>query len=425
MVRQIGVIACLLSLSLGCGDAGPNGAAGTSAGAAGDTSNPTSTTGDSGGSTVGGATLAPFDDLTRLPDVDTAPVADCAGQPDLTLCGVVTEPDRSYDICVGGECVSPGCGDTSCNSPAPHFTIPPMSHHDYFERVPGEEPVVVDLVTGLHWQGCVAGRSGEACETGTLEQFTWDAALAYCDGLSWGGQDDWYLPDAYELLSIVDFAKGSPSNNGIALDETLFPNPSSQVWTSHYATDTYVHQLQLFGPSLFANPTTMRDRRSDDNSVRCARRGFSRDAGYTEQRFYPTAPGPEAEKVIEDVATGLLWQGCVAGHTGWRCDQGSTLQLTVPEWAPHCEALSWAGFSDWRLPTFKELHSIAQYPPTPNAYDAEIDAEVFDVDGIGPYLASTSSWGDDAVFMLFDIEGANKTGPTGDYPVLCVRWASP
>src|SRR6185503_8119382 len=99
--------------------------------------------------------------------------------------------------------------------------IPPMSDHSYLMAVPGAEPVVVDLVTGLHWQACVAGYTGAACETGMTDLMTWDEALAYCDSLSWGGKDDWYLPDSYELLSIVDFAKSTAdplAPESIALD---------------------------------------------------------------------------------------------------------------------------------------------------------------------------------------------------------------
>ncbi|MBI5488414.1 MAG: hypothetical protein HY905_13860 [Deltaproteobacteria bacterium] len=42
---------------------------------------------------------------------------------DFTPCDVRTVPDRSYDICVEGACVSPGCGDRTCNPPGPNWPL--------------------------------------------------------------------------------------------------------------------------------------------------------------------------------------------------------------------------------------------------------------------------------------------------------------
>lgn len=272
----------------------------------------------------------PYDGVMRMPDADPTPVADCAGQPDMTLCNVVTEPDRSYDICVKGQCVSPGCGDSSCNVPAPHFVIPPTSDHHYFERVSGDEPVVIDLVTGLYWQGCVAGRAGDACEGDDPDQLTWADAFAYCDALSWGGFDDWYLPDAYEAVSIIDFSPDIPMSFNLALDTRLFPNPWSQTWTSHLIREGKIYEVQMYGPSSWALSTAISGGPTSEQSVRCVRRGFSRDAGYTDTRFYPSVPAAADEPVIDDVATGLMWQGCVAGRSGLPCE-GSVELIAISD----------------------------------------------------------------------------------------------
>ncbi|MBI5485973.1 MAG: DUF1566 domain-containing protein [Deltaproteobacteria bacterium] len=54
-------------------------------------------------------------------------VSSCDTQPDFTPCEFVTSPDRSYDICSSRACVSPGCGDASCNPPGPGFALPDTS----------------------------------------------------------------------------------------------------------------------------------------------------------------------------------------------------------------------------------------------------------------------------------------------------------
>jgi hypothetical protein len=88
--------------------------------------------------------------------------------------------------------------------------------------------VVRDTSTGLAWQGCVAGRSGDSCDVGFAAFLEWKEALAYCAELDWGGYGDWRLPDRGELQSIVDYNRYSPS-----IDPTAFPQtPSSYFWSS-------------------------------------------------------------------------------------------------------------------------------------------------------------------------------------------------
>ncbi len=145
---------------------------------------------------------------------------------DYVFCQSVTSPDYWYDVCYEGVCISPGaCGDASCNVRYAHFVVPPASGHSDFTRTEpvAGQPVVTDNVTGLVWQGSDAGTH------------TWQDALTYCDGLDWGGYTDWYLPDEYELQSIVDYGRMNPS-----IDPVAFPGtPSNWFWTSSsYAGDS-------------------------------------------------------------------------------------------------------------------------------------------------------------------------------------------
>jgi hypothetical protein len=70
----------------------------------------------------------------------------------------------------------------------------------------------------LVWQGCSNGQTGNDCtpQAGMLD---WYESLAYCEGLSWGGFEDWRLPNVKELRSIVDESRDSP-----AIDASVFPN---------------------------------------------------------------------------------------------------------------------------------------------------------------------------------------------------------
>jgi hypothetical protein len=60
----------------------------------------------------------------------------------------------------------------------------------------------------LDWQGCPAGHTGEACVGSTPDQ-THGNAVNYCEGLSWGGHDDWRLPHIDEFRSLI---RGCPQN---------------------------------------------------------------------------------------------------------------------------------------------------------------------------------------------------------------------
>ncbi|MEO0562592.1 MAG: DUF1566 domain-containing protein [Chloroflexota bacterium] len=66
---------------------------------------------------------------------------------------------------------------------------------------------VTDNATTLTWQ---QGDSG----VGLL----WGDALAYCDALSLGSADDWRLPDAKELQSIIDYTRTPDTTNSAAID---------------------------------------------------------------------------------------------------------------------------------------------------------------------------------------------------------------
>ncbi|MBI5525156.1 MAG: DUF1566 domain-containing protein [Deltaproteobacteria bacterium] len=132
------------------------------------------------------------------------------------------------------------------------------------EPVAGQ-PVVADNTTGLTWQGCAAGLSGAACGTGSATTHTWQNALKYCEGLTWGNQSDWRLPSVGELFSLVDARRSIP-----AIDTTAFPTtPSSYFWSStSYAANTSIAWYVHFG----AGGVSGYDRPSNSN-VRCVRGG--------------------------------------------------------------------------------------------------------------------------------------------------------
>jgi hypothetical protein len=89
--------------------------------------------------------------------------------------------------------------------------------------------VTIDRETKLIWQGCAAGQTNAAAAcTGSAVGSSWQAALSYCEGLSWGGFSDWRLPNRAELTGLVDVSRVNPST-----DIAAFPGtPASEFWSS-------------------------------------------------------------------------------------------------------------------------------------------------------------------------------------------------
>ncbi len=90
----------------------------------------------------------------------------------------------------------------------------------YAVETAGTESTVQDAVTGLEW---LQHESRGAAN--------WQAALAHCDGLSYAGKDDWRLPDAMEISTLVDEKKAitGPSINTVYFTDF---DDSIGYWTS-------------------------------------------------------------------------------------------------------------------------------------------------------------------------------------------------
>ncbi len=318
------------------------------------------------------------------------PVPDCPGDG----CGGSTDPlaDTQLDFCVGGgdgaitcpgEPGSPACADTPyCGQDAQYGDD--ALGVDRFVRE-GAEPVVQDLATGRTWAGCVLGQSGADCQ-GTPLVTDFYAAEAGCHDLVYGGHDDWVLPDAWALQSIVDYAVTSP-----AFDLAAFPGTPSDFAVNYdawweecaWSASAYAGAADV-GWAVMTNSGDVSQGSGisyhyhdyaaagwDGCTARCVReRPPETQARFI--RFEPVADEP----VVVDRIGPRVWQGCALGQTGAACD-GAASMLTWADALSACEALVWADRDDWRLPDVKELRSIvddrfvspavdpAMFPATP------------------------------------------------------------
>jgi hypothetical protein len=90
---------------------------------------------------------------------------------------------------------------------------------------------VSDQATGLVWQ-----------KADSAKGLNWQDALAYCEGLSLAGKDDWRLPDAKSLQSLVDYTRAPGMTQSAAIDPlfsaTAIKNEAGQDDFPYYWTST-------------------------------------------------------------------------------------------------------------------------------------------------------------------------------------------
>ena len=105
---------------------------------------------------------------------------------------------------------------------------------------------VTDNLTGLVW-----ARNANIAGGGK----NWATAITYCEGLDYGGQTDWRLPNAKELFSLIDLGRSSPA---LPAGHPFLGSPAGYYWSSStYAGATasawYVH---LFAGSVLNGAKT-------------------------------------------------------------------------------------------------------------------------------------------------------------------------
>jgi hypothetical protein len=102
--------------------------------------------------------------------------------------------------------------DVGPNGPMTEFALCVRGKPDYGvnDFVDNGDGTVTDLATGLMWMQDDSGAG-----------YNWEDALGYAENLSFAGYDDWRLPNAKELQSIVDYTR-SPSTTGSAAIDPVF-----------------------------------------------------------------------------------------------------------------------------------------------------------------------------------------------------------
>ena len=104
--------------------------------------------------------------------------------------------------------------------------------HDIVDNGDG---TIMDHATSLMW---VQSDSGVGMD--------WQGALAFCQNLTTAGYDDWRLPDAKELQSIVDYTRSPGTTNSAAIDPLFNVTPitneaGEQDYPAYWSSSTHAN----------------------------------------------------------------------------------------------------------------------------------------------------------------------------------------
>ena len=244
------------------------------------------------------------------------------------------------------------------------------------ENVSGEK-TVVDNNTGLEWQQTISENS-----------YKWDEAVTYCADSTYAGKSDWRLPTKTEILTIFD-----------SVGYNIYFMETDVVWTSSLKNSNSPWAMDFSGGSSFIG--------SKDGyaKYRCVRGDIQPEA-----EFHSAVMG-NGDEIVADSTNHLLWQASVTAANS---------EKTWKQALAYCENLTYAGFSDWRVPNKNELFTLLNNGETtpasyfPNAYS--VLNETF-------WSSSSVQAGNQAFVVDFnnaDISFSTKSN-SDKHNILCVR----
>lgn len=250
-----------------------------------------------------------------------------------------------------------------------------------------DQPVVRVPITGQMWQKNVS-----------TTKYTFNQAVTYCANLDYGGYTDWRLPKPKELLTIVGTNIGS------------FPQPVAgdgtfTYWTSKKsASDPNNAWIVIFRKIDVSNYLGSMYTLSsgEKNYVRCVRGEIlPENSSFTE-----FTPEGTTNVVVKDNVTGLIWQKTESASMTWQAA------------LKYCADSTYAGYTDWRLPTKDQLISILNF-------DRYSPATDFPGTFSASHWTSTTSMYDQykrAYYSLINSSGAvHDVSKTTSNRVRCVR----
>jgi len=254
------------------------------------------------------------------------------------------------------------------------------------------EKVVTDTLTELMWQKTLpenyAGCSfdgGKSCKYFEAEE--------YCKNLIYGNFEDWRLPSATELKTIVNYGNHNPA----AYENGFLSTPAAKFWTSTELKNDFQQSWTVdfrYGSSSTRLHTM-------EAYIRCVR-----GAEYKPEIVFDDIVGADNKTVVIDTHHKQGWSYEIVENKTWE------------EALLHCEILEYGDYDDWRLPNINELGTLINYSKL-NAASNFPNEE----------MASSSFWSSttnrglaENAFRIYFYSGAIDSIPKTDKAdLICVR----
>jgi len=148
---------------------------------------------------------------------------------------------------------------------------------------------VVDMTTQLMWKQADGG------------SMTWEAALGYCEGLSFAGHNDWRLPNIKALEALKDISSFYP-----AIDTTFFPTTQTQSYWS--STTQHGNTPVAWRVSFYDSSVGILLKTEGTGYARCVRAGQS--GSFSMLDLTVTKAGTGSGTVATNRGT-LIWNAAV------------------------------------------------------------------------------------------------------------------
>ncbi len=310
---------------------------------------------------------------------------------------------------------------------------------------------ITDNVTGLMW-----AKSPDIDGNGIInynDKMYFDEAAAFASSFTLAGYSDWRLPTIKELYSLIMFS-GAEINPNATSTAGSIPFINTAYFDVGYG-DLNMNERLIDGQvatSTLYESTTMGGNRTmfGVNFIDGRIKGYPADVSIGKKYYVLYVRGNTAygknqfvdndDGTITDNATCLMWM---------KNDNGAGVLWENA--LSYAESFVYAGYTDWRLPNAKELHSIVDYTRSPETSNSAAIDPVFNCTEITneageidypfywtgtTFCSQTTTDGKSAVYICFgramgympefggwnDVHGAGaqrsdpKTGNPNQYP---------
>lgn len=254
---------------------------------------------------------------------------------------------------------------------------------------------ISDNITGLMWQ-----KSPDLNQDGQInsaDKLTLQNAIAAAAQQNTGGYHDWRLPTIKELYSLIlfsgyDVSSPNPSILIPFIDTNFFDFAYGDLTAGERLIDAqYLSSTEYVSTTMMNSPTVFGVNFADG---RIKGYGYVMPGGLQMDFYVQYVRGnPQyginqfvdlADGTIYDAATGLTWM-----------KDDNAAAVLWEDALQYAENFSYAGFSDWRVPTTKELQSIVDYTRSPSTSNSPAIDPIFNSSSIldeGNQLNYPSYW---------------------------------